>query len=356
MPLIEFGSGASGPLASLEVGTKYTTTTFPEDLSESPYFILFRAKKEYRLSSLQETSLGGTSEIDYFDPNSATGMVKRTISNNNNSFLSKVGRGIKKAGKFFETLEGAGINVSLPSHSFALPIPGNLATGYNAQYETPSLGPLGAGARNIAAGFEDTSASLYEDLKTAFENSGEGDSESLRGALANLGVAVAGDVNLSAIAGAIVGGPIGAAAGAAAGNVGVGALAGLGIARNPHIANVFTGVNFKTHSFQYKLVAKSKKESDAIRDMIRNFKYHMAPEYREGDHLFSYPSQFEIQLRAGDYLFEFGDSILTDFNVNYTGEGGPYFFEETNAPYSVGIDMSFRETSIVTKREIRQGR
>ena len=82
----------------------------------------------------------------------------------------------------------------------------------------------------------------------------------------------------------------------------------------------------------------------------------MSPEYKAQDHLFNYPSQFEIQLRAGDYLFEFGDSILTNFTVNYNGEGAPYFFEETNAPYSVSIDMSFRETSIVTKKEIRQGR
>jgi hypothetical protein len=359
MPLIEFGSGASGPLASLEVGTKYTTTSFPEDLSESPYFILFRAKKEYRLSNLQETSLGGTSEIDYFDPNSATGMVKRKISNDN-SFLSKVGRGIKKAGKFFETLEGpdgGGIRVSLPSHSFALPIPSNLATTYKADYESSGIGPLGVEARNIAQGVQnDPSTSLYASIKQAMENEGTLDKENITGILANLGVAVTKETDVAAVLGGIIGGAPGVALGAAAGNIGKGALLGLGIARNPHIANIFTGVQFKEHNFSYKLVAKSKKESDTIRDMIRNFKYHMSPEYRAEDHLFNYPSQFEIQLRAGDYLFEFGDSILTNFTVNYNGEGAPYFFEETNAPYSVNIAMSFRETSIVTKKEIRQGR
>jgi hypothetical protein len=349
MPLIEFGNGDSGPLASLEVGTRYTTTTFPEDLSESPYFILFRAKKEYRLSDLQQVQLNsyeneyGTQSV--FAPGSTV-----------NNIINRVGSVVNKVGGFFETLEGAGVKVSLPSHSFALPIPANLATSYNAQYDTPSLGPLGAAARNIGASFEGDRGSIYSSIREALESSGELNSENLRGVLTNLGVAVAGQADVSAIAGAAIGGPVGAIIGAAAGNVGQGALAGLGIARNPHIANVFTGVNFKTHSFQYKLVAKSKKESDAIRDLIRNFKYHMAPSYAAGDHLFEYPSQFEIQLRAGDYLFEFGDSILTDFTVNYNGEGAPYFFEETNAPYSVTIDMSFKETSIVTKREIRQGR
>ena len=127
-------------------------------------------------------------------------------------------------------------------------------------------------------------------------------------------------------------------------------------ARNPHIANVFTGVNFRQHSFEYKLIAKNKKESDAIRDLIHNFKYHMAPDYRASDHVFTYPSKFQILLRAGDYLFKIGDSVLTTFDVNYNGEGAPYFFEDTNAPYSVSIVMTFIEDTIVTKREIRQGR
>jgi hypothetical protein len=350
MPLIEFGSGASGPLASLEVGTKYTTTTFPEDLSESPYFILFRAKKEYRLSKLQQVQL--SSYENQFGTQSvfAPGSKRQNI-------LNRVSGAVNKIGGFFEALEGVGINVSLPSHSFALPIPANLATAYNAQYDTPGIGPLGVEARNIAQGVQnDPSTSLYASIKQAMENEGTLDSESIRGILANLGVAVTGQTDVAAILGGIIGGAPGAALGAAAGNIGQGALLGLGIARNPHIANIFTGVNFREHNFNYKLVAKSKKESDTIRDMIRNFKYHMSPEYKAQDHLFNYPSQFEIQLRAGDYLFEFGDSILTNFTVNYNGEGAPYFFEETNAPYSVSIDMSFRETSIVTKKEIRQGR
>lgn len=355
MPLIEFGNGDSGPLASLEVGTRYTTTTFPEDLSESPYFILFRAKKEYRLSDLQQALPTGVGPVA---PDGSTPISIFRSGSTVNNIINRVGSVVNRVGGFFETLEGigAGVKVSLPSHSFALPIPANLATSYNAQYDTPSLGPLGAAARNIGASFEGDRGSIYSSIREALESSGELNSENLRGVLTNLGVAVAGQADVSAIAGAAIGGPVGAIIGAAAGNVGQGALAGLGIARNPHIANVFTGVNFKTHSFQYKLVAKSKKESDAIRDLIRNFKYHMAPSYAAGDHLFEYPSQFEIQLRAGDYLFEFGDSILTDFTVNYNGEGAPYFFEETNAPYSVTIDMSFKETSIVTKREIRQGR
>jgi len=359
MPLIEFGDKGNGPLASLELGTKYTTTSFPEDLSESPYFILFRAKKDYRMSSLQQAlqeqgPVPGGSD-------STTGDV------GGNSFLSKIGSGIRKVGKFFDTLEGlgAGIRISLPSHAFALPIPGSLQTAYNANYDsTTGLGSVGRMAKDAGEAFERTDRAFVEDLKSAIEKANLS-RDDLKGTLTQMGMSVAEDSNIAGIVGALfgsaggsIGAGLGAAAGAAAGNIGRGALVGLGVARNPHIANIFQGVNFKTHSFDYKLIARSKKESDAIRDLIRNFKYHMAPSYKAGfnDHIFEYPSKFEIQMRAGDYLFEFGESVLTSFNVNYTGEGGPAFFEQTNAPYAVTISLSFTETSIVTKKEIRQGR
>lgn len=362
MPLIEFGDKGNGPLASLELGTKYTTTSFPEDLSESPYFILFRAKKDYRMSSLQQALQEQAPGTGEYDPN--TGNL--VGGNSGNSFLGKIGSGIRKVGQFFETLENAGFRISLPSHAFALPIPASLQTGYNANYDSTSeLGAAGNLAKAAAEAFERTDRAFVEDLKSAVEKANISN-EDLKGTLGQMGMSVVEGTDISTLVGTILGqaaagtagAGIGAAAGAAAGNIGRGALVGLGVARNPHLANIFQGVNFKTHSFQYKLIARSKKESDAIRDLIRNFKYHMAPSYKAGfnDHIFEYPSKFEIQMRAGDYLFEFGESVLTAFNVNYTGEGGPAFFEQTNAPYAVTIDLSFTETSIVTKKEIRQGR
>ena len=363
MPLIEL-DGADGPLASLEVGTKYTTTSFPEDLAESPYFILFRANKKYRLSDLvrrtspsSESSNSGTFSDFLVDvgsslPDAALSLIQSPVGEENPEFQNLVG----KVGNAFGELpqRRRGISVSLPSHSFALPIPTNLSTQYQSKYGSPELGPVGRLAMD-AAGQGPSGDGLVNDIVNRIRLSGEGGDAS--GFLGNLGMQAA-EPALGAILGGLFTGPIGAAVGAAGGVALKGAFAGLRVARNPHIANVFEGVDFKTHSFQYKLIAKTKKESDTIRDLIRNFKYHMAPGYKagQGDHIFEYPSEFDIQLRAGDYLFEFGSSVLQSFNVNYTGEGAPYFFEDTNAPYSVTIDMQFKETSIVTKEEIKRGR
>ena len=384
MPQINFTPpGADGPLASLEVGAKYDTTYFPGDLAESPYFIIFRAQNKYKLSELGTVKtkfpgvgayLSGLTEAQF-----ATGIDKLAAAlgsteaqeklaqqslltqQTGNQEFGQIGSllttGIKAVGGFGKALEKLGIELSQPAHSFALPIPSNLSTQYNAQYNTQELGALGQVGRSIAGNFEATGEGFISDLNAAISSSNALPDGTLQGILANLGVAALGaDVGTSALVGGLTKGVGGAAVAGALGSLGTGVLRGAGIARNPHIANIFTGVNFRNHNFSYKLIAKNKKESDTIRDLIRNFKYHMAPDYREADHIFTYPSQFQIIIRAGDYLFKIADSVLTTFDVNYTGEGAPYFFEDTNAPYSVTINMSFTEDTIVTKREVRAGR
>lgn len=382
MPTINFGKGADGPLASLEVGAKYDTTYFPNDLSEAPYFIVFRAQNKYKMSSLGSTktkfvdgdnllasatdyALGeGTSEligsgVDFLlgkNPDFPLGMPAPKETPKQNAFSSFLSTGIKAVGGFGKALEELGIELSQPAHSFALPIPSNLSTQYNAQYGPKELGALGEIGRDVATNFQATDQGLISDLKSAMA-AGNVNGGSFKGVLADLGMgALESDVGTQALVGAALGGIGAAGIAGTLGSLGTGVLRGAGIARNPHIANIFSGVNFRNHTFQYKLIAKNQKESDTIRDLIRNFKYHMAPDYRPGDHVFKYPSQFQIIIRAGDYLFKIADSVLTTFDVNYTGEGGPYFFEDTNAPYSVTINMSFTEDTIVTKQEIRAGR
>ena len=348
MPTINIGNdGADGPLASLELNTKYDTTYFPNDLADTPYFIIFRAQKEYKFSQLADVKVNYTSRETEFG----------TERGRPDGFLNTIREGVRIVGGFAKALQSIGIDITQPAHSFALPIPSNLNTSYNAQYNNAELGVAGQAARNVAAGMGNKTGSFTQNLIDSVKENEVLGVENISGMMKNLGIAAAGaDTLTTALAGALLGGPAGAAIGGALGSIGTGALRGLGVARNPHLANVFTGVNFRQHTFQYKLIAKNEKESEAIRDLIRNFKYHMAPDYRASDHVFLYPSKFQIILRAGDYLFKIGDSVLTTFDVNYTGEGAPYFFEDTNAPYSVTINMTFVEDTIVTKREIRQGR
>jgi hypothetical protein len=52
-----------------------------------------------------------------------------------------------------------------------------------------------------------------------------------------------------------------------------------GIARNPYRVVLYQGTDFRTHTFSWQLTPKSKRESDAITQIITAFKYYMSPSY-----------------------------------------------------------------------------
>jgi len=231
----------------------------------------------------------------------------------------------------------------------ALPIPAALSTGYNAKYANMPIGPAGREAQNIAAQAEGGGLQSVADLLTS-----ESGKESLRGAVKNVGAALAQE-QLSTVIGAALGGVGGAVAGEAAGQALTGTLQSAGVARNPHLAVLFEGVDMRTHQFNYKLIPRSSVESLFLKDIIKEFKLAMAPEFIESGHFFNYPDEFDIEFPNGDFLFKIGTSVLVDFQVNYTAQDGS-LFHQNGAPVAVSISMTFQELDIITKKQIEDGR
>ena len=237
-----------------------------------------------------------------------------------------------------------------------LPLPANLTAGYASEYANEELGVFGqAAARNAGAlDFSGDLASITSGI-TDFATGTASDvgTKGLASIAAQTASAEAGGV-----IGALISGVTGGIAGAAAGQTIKGAFAGKGMARNPHLAVLFQGTGFRTHSFSFKLVPSKQEESRTITKIIKSFKHAMVPEYIEQNHFFRYPQQFRIELSKPDHLFKFQTCVLTGFNVNYHGEGAPFYHSLENgeeAPVSVTIEMNFTETRIITKKEIDEG-
>lgn len=228
-----------------------------------------------------------------------------------------------------------------------LPIPANLSTGYNAKYANAPIGPAGQIAAQIA-GQADSTSSLADLI------SSDAGQEDLRGAVKNIAAETL-ESQLGALIGGAVGGVGGLATGAAAGNALTGALQGAGVARNPHLAVLFEGVDMRTHQFQYKLIARNEAESSTLREIITQFKLAMAPEFVESNHFFNYPDEFDIEFSKPQFLFKIGTSVLVDFQLNYTAQDGS-LFHSNRAPLAVSIALTFQELDIITKQQIREGR
>lgn len=239
-----------------------------------------------------------------------------------------------KSKKLTATGGGAGGGITLP-------IPSNMSTGYNAQYDTGTgIGVLGNFARDVASG--------------AQQFTGEGAGQAAVEQLKAVGLSASPEV--AAILGGVVKGPMAAGVGAALGGAAQGAAVGAGIAVNPHLAVIFSGVNFRSHQFQYKFSPRNSGESSALKQIIKKFKLNMVPSI-DSAAFFKYPNEFDISFSSKNeqFMFKFGTNVLTDFQINYNPDGGSYF-HDNGAPVSVSMSLTFTEIDLVTQEQIEGGR
>jgi hypothetical protein len=288
--------------------------------------------------------IGGIARADQFAGNSV--MFPQELLENDHyiEFSSHQTTG-RAEGGISELLNIGGIGSKTSGGTIRLPMPSNLSTDYNPEYSKPNLGP--------AAGM----ALKPSDQAIYGNNSMGGQSlagNNLQGLTGSLGAAIAG-AGVSAATTAIDGlaSKIGGGAGASDALLKV---AG-GVAVNQHKIVLFTGVDFRTHQFSWKLSPKNRRESDAIKQIIEMFTYYSHPEYIAGGLFFKYPEFFEIKFRHPEYLFKLQPSVCTDIRVNYHGQGYAAYIRDANgggipAPAEVELSLTFMETEIVTKQSL----
>ena len=129
---------------------------------------------------------------------------------------------------------------------------------------------------------------------------------------------------------------------------------------NPNMELLFNGPSLRTFRFQFKFVPRGPKEAEEIRNIIRTFKYHMAPKV-EGQTFLETPDIFELRYRQGgkphSFLNKFKQCFLSSVNVNYTGEGN-YTTYDDGTPVSMIMDLTFQELEPIYNTDyekIRQG-
>jgi hypothetical protein len=146
--------------------------------------------------------------------------------------------------------------------------------------------------------------------------------------------------------------------------IGAAVLAGMGetgkilgkmstIAVNPKKEQIFEGVPFRTFSYIYDFYPRNEKESENVKNIIDEFKYHMHPELKDTDgFLFVYPAEFDIfYVHAGKenkFIHKHTSAVLESMNVNYA-PNGQYNTFANGAPTGVQMTLNFKEVAIITK-------
>lgn len=232
--------------------------------------------------------------------------------------------------------------------SISLPLPKDLASGYSVDWQNAEMGAFGQTLSDSVPGIVKGAINAYNNPKQALHSILDGAARSLTDAKKYSSMPESGSPWLSAIGTDIL------TNNALFRN----ATTGVGVARNPFLAAQFEGVQFRTFPFQYDLVPRSKKDSEAIEKIIKALKYGMHPSYIEfgslKNALFRYPNIYKPRFTKNKYLFDFGMCVIKDFVVNYHGHGSPVYSDDNGEkiPMHVSINFTMQEIEINTKETL----
>ena len=135
--------------------------------------------------------------------------------------------------------------------------------------------------------------------------------------------------------------------------------AATGLAFNPRKEQVFKGVDFRTFQFDYQFFPRSPGEAKNVLDIIRMFKLHMHPEFKDTNKfLYIYPSEFDISYFTNGVentsLHKHTSCVLTEMSVNYTPNGQFTSFPD-GTPTQINLQLTFRELAQLDKPMIQRG-
>lgn len=136
-----------------------------------------------------------------------------------------------------------------------------------------------------------------------------------------------------------------------------------GYALNPQMEVLFTSMGFRTFQFDFTFTPKSAEEAATVRDIIKMFRYHAAPEIdstskNTSGRYFIVPSMFKIEYRhmeeRNENLHKFAPCALTTVQVDYAPEVG-WVAHHDGMPVKTRMTLQFKEVEILTKEKIQEG-
>ncbi len=227
-------------------------------------------------------SWGGTEAIDYV---------------RFRQYYMKFNEGASFASETLGTNNAEKIYVGGPDAVY-INMPPNIQTSYNASYRKVDLGIAGAmiGAAGGTEAFSD-----MDTLTEALQSAAAGASpEFLNSAVAGAATGVSGALGL-------------------AGNIGANELQALTKGRvfNPYSEQIFSNMSFRSHNFNFKMIARNQQEGQQIEEIIHYFKRGSHPTFQGADSLFDFRNKEDLEKIYNDKK-EDGAKKFSDWSGNIT--------------------------------------
>jgi hypothetical protein len=135
-----------------------------------------------------------------------------------------------------------------------------------------------------------------------------------------------------------------------------------GVVLNPNAELMFDRAEMRNFGLSFKMVPRNANESIDIKNIITTFKKAAAPGYGgsvggpSSANFMSIPALIDVNFMRGsshnEYVSQYKPCALTSVRVNFTPDG-VYSTYHTGAPVAVTLDLSFSETKIVFRNDIK---
>lgn len=141
------------------------------------------------------------------------------------------------------------------------------------------------------------------------------------------------------------------------------AQSALGKGRTTAAANrhtLYQGPEYRSFSYAYNLMPKSEQESNVLTDIIEFFRMNMSPELSgNAGNFFTPPNYFELKYMIdgveSKHLNKIKPCVLTDFDVEFGGNGSFGMFVSSGASSVVNLSMTFQEVQLITRSDVKAG-
>jgi hypothetical protein len=217
-------------------------------------------------------------------------------------------------------------NVEQLRLGIAMFMPDGINTSYDNEYEalsvTATLGAVGFGAQALASkggAVDETNAFIAEAASTILGR-------------------IAGNEDLTKL----------------------GVFATTGRVINPQLEMLYTSPVLRKFTFDFRMIPRNARESEAILAIIKNLKFFASPTIPDNStgRYFIPPAQFEIEFYDGknnlnDFLFKTKKCVLSGINVDYSPNGFATF--RNGAPVETRLQLTFQETVIIDRAAVVEG-
>ena len=216
------------------------------------------------------------------------------------------------------------------STMIALYMPASISVSYNSKFGEQEIGALAgaaAGALDAFAGRGDADGSTA--LKGALDELGKGTETAL---LKVVDTAAPGATALVALE--------------------------KGAVRTPKMELMFEGIGRREFSYEFTFIPKSEEEAATIKEIVYQFKFHMASNYTDDTFReMEIPSFFNIRYMykngMNEHLNKISTCALESMDVSYGADR--FVAYEGGVPQTTKISLKFKEMEIITKDQIAQG-